>query len=216
MYISVVRISPMTTSCPSYLTINKDCLALTCSYFVPLPLHYPTWDPSSQVLSFQEPEDLRYMWNTWTVIEGRCSTWAEANIQYWHDPTWSKFPVEWHSAATIMTQCIEAFEKLQVQCGIINPLKIPLHSNVRWGTAYQMLSVSYNIRHICHPSYYCSCNYPSRCRQSISSLPLLIIAMAISQLFNVRAMWSKRYRGLPFSLPIRTGEWCKMPHKSLW
>ncbi len=166
--------------------------------------------------SIQGSEIPRYVWNPWTVIEGRCSTWAEANIQYWHDPTWSKFPVEWHSAATIMTQCIEAFEKLQVQCGIINPLKIPLHSNVRWGTAYQMLSVSYNIRHICHPSYYCSCNYPSRCRQSISSLPLLIIAMAISQLFNVRAMWSKRYRGLPFSLPIRTGEWCKMPHKSLW
>src|SRR6266481_9161922 len=29
VYISAVQISPMTTSCPSYLTINKDCLALT-------------------------------------------------------------------------------------------------------------------------------------------------------------------------------------------
>lgn len=42
-------------------------------------------------------------------------------------------------------QRIEAFEKLQIECGIVDPLKIPLHSNVRWGTAYRMLSVSYKV-----------------------------------------------------------------------
>ena len=42
-------------------------------------------------------------------------------------------------------QCIEAFEKLQVECGLKDTLKIPLHSNVRWGTAHHMLSVSYKI-----------------------------------------------------------------------
>jgi hypothetical protein len=47
-------------------------------------------------------------------------------------------------------QRIEAFEKLQIECGIVDPLKIPLHSNVRWGTAYRMLSVSYKVRQVYH------------------------------------------------------------------
>ena len=45
-------------------------------------------------------------------------------------------------------QRIEAFEKLQVECGLKDTLKIPLHSNVRWGTAHRMLSVSFKIRQV--------------------------------------------------------------------
>ncbi|KIJ89948.1 hypothetical protein K443DRAFT_117306, partial [Laccaria amethystina LaAM-08-1] len=45
-------------------------------------------------------------------------------------------------------QRIEGFEKLQAECGLKDSLKIPLHSNVRWGTAHRMLSVSYKIRQV--------------------------------------------------------------------
>jgi hypothetical protein len=44
-------------------------------------------------------------------------------------------------------QRIEYFETLQIQCKISNPLKIPLHSNVRWGSAHLMLEHSYQLRH---------------------------------------------------------------------
>ena len=37
-------------------------------------------------------------------------------------------------------QHIEDFERLQIKCGITQLLKIPLHSNVQWGSAYQMLN----------------------------------------------------------------------------
>jgi hypothetical protein len=50
-------------------------------------------------------------------------------------------------------QRIELFEKLQIECGITDPLKIPLHSNVRWGTAFNMLSRSYQLRQVRIP--YC-------------------------------------------------------------
>jgi hypothetical protein len=43
-------------------------------------------------------------------------------------------------------QRIETFEKLQIECGIAQPLKIPLHSNVRWGSAYSMLDRAYTLR----------------------------------------------------------------------
>jgi hypothetical protein len=46
-------------------------------------------------------------------------------------------------------QRIEHFEKLQIQCKITDPLKIPLHSNVRWGSAYFMLDRSYKLRQVC-------------------------------------------------------------------
>lgn len=49
-------------------------------------------------------------------------------------------------------QRIEAFGNLQQECGISDPLKIPLHSNVRWGTAHRMLSVSYKLRQVGDPS----------------------------------------------------------------
>lgn len=45
-------------------------------------------------------------------------------------------------------QRIEYFEKLQIQCKITNPLKIPLHSNVRWGSAHLMLSRSHKLRQV--------------------------------------------------------------------
>ena len=35
--------------------------------------------------------------------------------------------------------CIEYFNKLQIRCGITTPLKIPLHSNIQWGTAHAIL-----------------------------------------------------------------------------
>jgi len=35
----------------------------------------------------------------------------------------------------VSSQHIKYFEKLQIQCKISNLLKIPLHSNIRWGSA---------------------------------------------------------------------------------
>ena len=43
-------------------------------------------------------------------------------------------------------QRIEYFEKCQIQCGISTPLKIPLHGNTRWGSAYAMLDRAFNLR----------------------------------------------------------------------
>jgi hypothetical protein len=45
-------------------------------------------------------------------------------------------------------QQIEYFERLQVQCRISNPLKIPLHGNTRWGTAYGMLDHAYQLSQV--------------------------------------------------------------------
>ena len=44
--------------------------------------------------------------------------------------------------------CIEYFKTLQVKCGINPPLAIPLHSNIRWGTANGMLTHAYNLRQV--------------------------------------------------------------------
>lgn len=46
-------------------------------------------------------------------------------------------------------QRIAYFERLQTECGFSKPLKIPLHSNVRWGTADGMLGRSYELRQVC-------------------------------------------------------------------
>ena len=43
-------------------------------------------------------------------------------------------------------QRIETFNKLQIECGVTQPLKIPLHSNIRWGSAYFMLDRAYTLR----------------------------------------------------------------------
>ena len=45
-------------------------------------------------------------------------------------------------------QRIEHFKKLQTECGIDPPLRIPLHSNVRWGTAHGMLTKAYKLREV--------------------------------------------------------------------
>ena len=45
---------------------------------------------------------------------------------------------------------IEYFNELQIQCGISIPLKIPLHSNVRWGTAHTMLDRGDKLRQVSH------------------------------------------------------------------
>lgn len=45
-------------------------------------------------------------------------------------------------------QRVAYFERLQKECGVDIPLKIPLHSNVRWGTADGMLVRSYNLRQV--------------------------------------------------------------------
>ena len=42
-------------------------------------------------------------------------------------------------------QHIEYFNKLQVQCDIKTPLKIPLHGNTRWGSAFSMLDWAYKL-----------------------------------------------------------------------
>ena len=46
-------------------------------------------------------------------------------------------------------QRIAYFERLQKECGVAVPLKIPLHSNVRWGTAAKMLSRAYDLYRVC-------------------------------------------------------------------
>jgi hypothetical protein len=57
------------------------------------------------------------------------------------------------SKCTLQIQCsgqrIEYFETLQRNCGVEIPLKIPLHSNVRWGTAEGMLGRAYELRQVC-------------------------------------------------------------------
>lgn len=45
-------------------------------------------------------------------------------------------------------QRVAYFERLQKECGVDIPLKIPLHSNVRWGTADGMLARSYTLRQV--------------------------------------------------------------------
>ena len=48
------------------------------------------------------------------------------------------------------SQRIEYFNKVQIDCGITTPLKIPLHSNVRWGSAYNMLEHAYHLCQVRH------------------------------------------------------------------
>jgi hypothetical protein len=45
-------------------------------------------------------------------------------------------------------QRIEYFEKLQIQCKFSEPRRIPLHSNIRWGSAHRMLERSYILRQV--------------------------------------------------------------------
>ncbi len=46
-------------------------------------------------------------------------------------------------------QHIEYFEKIQIECSIITHLVIPLYSNIRWGSTYNMLDHAYRLRQVC-------------------------------------------------------------------
>jgi hypothetical protein len=52
-------------------------------------------------------------------------------------------------------QRIEYFENLQINCNINEPLRIPLHSNVRWGSAYNMLKRALQLRQVSRNGFYC-------------------------------------------------------------
>ena len=45
-------------------------------------------------------------------------------------------------------QCIEYFHSTQIRCGFPQGLKIPLHSNIRWGTAFKMLEQANKLRQV--------------------------------------------------------------------
>ena len=45
-------------------------------------------------------------------------------------------------------QRIEYFQSTQLRCGHPEAVKIPLHSNVRWGTAYNMLDQADKLRQV--------------------------------------------------------------------
>ena len=46
-------------------------------------------------------------------------------------------------------QHIAYFEHLQKECGVDVPLKLPLHSNMHWGTAAGMLGRAYDLQRVC-------------------------------------------------------------------
>ena len=78
-------------------------------------------------------------------------------------------------------QHIKYFKKLQLECKIDNPLKILLHSNTQWGTAYKMLDCSY---YLCQVSSSLTSRYDIEilwimCRQLISLLPQQIDYMVV-------------------------------------
>jgi len=43
-------------------------------------------------------------------------------------------------------QRIEYFHSTQIRCGLPEAVKIPLHSNIRWGTAFKMLDQANKLR----------------------------------------------------------------------
>ena len=43
-------------------------------------------------------------------------------------------------------QRIEYFNSTQIHCGMPEALKIPLHSNICWGTAFKMLNQAYKLQ----------------------------------------------------------------------
>ena len=45
-------------------------------------------------------------------------------------------------------QHIEYFHSTQIRCGLPEALKIPLHSNIRWGTAFKMLDQANTLRQV--------------------------------------------------------------------
>lgn len=51
-------------------------------------------------------------------------------------------------------QHIKVFNKLQIECRITEPLKIPLHSNIQWGTAYLMHDQLYKLHKACSSPFF--------------------------------------------------------------
>jgi hypothetical protein len=45
-------------------------------------------------------------------------------------------------------QRLKYFQKLQIQCKVPEPLRIPLHSNIRWGSAFWMLERGLLLRQV--------------------------------------------------------------------
>ena len=45
-------------------------------------------------------------------------------------------------------QRIEYFQSTQLRCGFPEAVKIPLHSNIRWGTAFKMLDQGNKLRQV--------------------------------------------------------------------
>ena len=45
-------------------------------------------------------------------------------------------------------QHIEYFHSTHIRCGLPEALKIPLHSNIRWGTAFKMLDQANTLRQV--------------------------------------------------------------------
>ena len=41
---------------------------------------------------------------------------------------------------------IQKFDSIQIECGFTTPLKITLHNNTRWGSAFGMLDRAYKLR----------------------------------------------------------------------
>lgn len=66
----------------------------------------------------------------------------------------SPTPDFYHAYQHIATQIqasgqrIEYFHSTQLRCGLPEALKIPLHSNIRWGTAYKMLDQANKLRQV--------------------------------------------------------------------
>jgi hypothetical protein len=58
-------------------------------------------------------------------------------------------------------QRIEYFHSTQIRCGLPEALKIPLHSNIRWGTAFKMLDQANKLRQV-WITYFIT--YSSRCQ----------------------------------------------------
>jgi hypothetical protein len=52
----------------------------------------------------------------------------------------------------LSSQQIDIFNKFQIECNIPDTLKIPLHSNIQWGTAFCMLDRAYRLHEVHLPT----------------------------------------------------------------
>jgi hypothetical protein len=60
-------------------------------------------------------------------------------------------------------QRIEYFNNLQIKSKFPEPLKIPLHSNVRWGSAHSMLDRAFKLRQVSLTGLISMALTPTRC-----------------------------------------------------